>query len=174
MITIAEPIGMNDAKSYVFQSKQALDFFKQDGQKIWGDPAPVYDFLLEFGQEWNGTHWKDFRGSGYRMRKPNHCFENAFRAADRYGLLYCEGYATTGILPVHHAWCLDDQGRVVDFTWRADKAGRAPQDEWHYFGITFDIFRLAYFMAGKETWSCIYDLPYDDRDNLISFVEGAE
>lgn len=162
---------VNDAKLYVTQSLQSLQYFKSQGQKIMGDPTVVYEFLLEHGKEYNGTPWKEFRGSGFRRMKVGYCFENAFRAADRHGLRYVEGYASAGIFPVHHAWCLDDDDRVVDFTWREESVGRISATEWAYFGISFDIFRLAHFMTGKPTWSCIFDLPYDDPENLLTFLE---
>ena len=162
----------NEAKLYVEQTLGAYRIFTEQGTKIWGDPTVVYEFLLEYGQEFKGYPWKKFRGRGYRMMKRNHCFENAFKMADWMGLRYCEGYAFTGVIPVHHAWCLDDDGLVVDPTWR-ESLIRKPQATWDYFGITFDIDRVAHFMAGKPTWSLLFDLPYNDRDNLISFVEGS-
>lgn len=58
---------------------------------------------------------------------PCHCFDNAFTLArrSRGRLRYAEGYAA-GLIPVEHAWCLDDCGRVVDPTW---------DDGVAYFGV---------------------------------------
>jgi hypothetical protein len=68
------------------------------------------------------------------------CFENATRvlleARWRKGLdlYYVEGYAVGASgFPVHHAWVVDADGRVIDRTWtQNDVAGGS------YFGIPFD------------------------------------
>ena len=167
MVLVPEPETGNDARKYVEQSLWSLNYFNSQGQRIMGDPSLVYEFLLAHGKEYSGLPWKTFRGSGWRRMKPQHCFENAFVAADRHGLTYCEGYATTGIFPVHHAWCLDDDNRVVDFTWREEKIGREHPSEWQYFGVAFDLTQLAFALRGKPTWSVLFDLPYAD-ENFIA------
>ena len=154
---------MNAARSYVEQSLDAMRYFTRDGQKILGDPTVVYEFLLEHGIEYRGTPWSEFKGSGWRRKRERHCFQNAFHAAVQYGLQYVEGYAYAGLIPVHHAWNVDDQGRVVDFTWREANQNSSPAT-WEYFGVTFDIEKLARFMRGRPTWSCLFDLPYDKED----------
>lgn len=59
------------------------------------------------------------------------CFMNAFQLAtsdpDKY--TYVEGYAHPGFmpLPIHHAWVVDTEGKVIDNTW--EKPGDA------YFGV---------------------------------------
>lgn len=59
------------------------------------------------------------------------CFMNAFQLAtahpDKY--TYVEGYAHPGFmpLPIHHAWVVDNQGKVIDNTW--ENPGDA------YFGV---------------------------------------
>jgi hypothetical protein len=44
------------------------------------------------------------------------CFKNAMELAMERGWTYCEGYASSAI-PTMHAWCLDDEGNVIDPTW---------------------------------------------------------
>lgn len=58
------------------------------------------------------------------------CYTNAAELCLRGGLHYCEGYATPANInwPLPHAWCIDDDGRVVDPTW---------PDGGHYFGTVF-------------------------------------
>lgn len=61
------------------------------------------------------------------------------------GAVYVEGFATSGLLSVHHAW-VDYHGKVIDLTWRRDKRGKANPhgqqfiygvwpDGWDYFGV---------------------------------------
>jgi hypothetical protein len=73
---------------------------------------------------------------GMRYGAQKHCFYNAFRRGTDgsffepiEGLTYCEGYAQ-GLIIVHHAWLVDQNGNVIDPTWR--EKGTC------YFGIPFD------------------------------------
>lgn len=47
------------------------------------------------------------------------CYMNAGRlAVENPDLVYCEGWAFhAGIIPLHHAWCVDPSGKVIDPTW---------------------------------------------------------
>lgn len=64
------------------------------------------------------------------------CFYNAWELAENMGLHYVEGYAVSGDMPIplEHAWCVNDAGRVFDPTWA---------DGHHYFGMAFNSERLA-------------------------------
>jgi hypothetical protein len=61
------------------------------------------------------------------------------RNPDKYS--YVEGYAM-GVIPVHHAWCVDKDGNVIDTTWSATErvpgTMRAKVGTW-YFGVEFDL-----------------------------------
>lgn len=61
------------------------------------------------------------------------CYSNAAWLARTSGrmLHYVEGYAVSGqlMMPLAHAWCVDDAGQVYDSTWR---------DGHDYFGMVFD------------------------------------
>ena len=47
------------------------------------------------------------------------CFENAAKAALWHDeLTYVEGFAYHGLLPVHHAWVITEEGKAVEVTWR--------------------------------------------------------
>jgi len=66
--------------------------------------------------------------------KPRECFNNATAfAAVRDDVFYAEGYAVGPelVMPVHHAWLVNLNGRVIDPTW-IDIGDHA------YFGIAFD------------------------------------
>ena len=149
---------MNEAKRYVEQNLAVLSHFRNKGSRIWGDATSVYEFLLTHGVEYQGTPWTAFRGSGWRRMKPKQCFENSFKkAATVEGLTYCEGFAYAGLISVHHAWCVDEFDRVVDFTWRVSEVIRTDQTEWAYFGVKFDIEKLARFSRGLTTWSVLFE-----------------
>lgn len=66
--------------------------------------------------------------------KPKDCYRNAWELS-LDGLHYVEGYAIAGDLaiPLEHAWCVDDAGRVYDNTWRKGH---------DYFGMAFNDFSL--------------------------------
>lgn len=70
---------------------------------------------------------------------PKQCFANASRLADaRSDLVYVEGLARATGLPllVHHAWCVDQEGHVVDNTWEHPALCR-------YMGVRFEALELA-------------------------------
>jgi hypothetical protein len=79
----------------------------------------------------------------YKPRFIKHCFENSYRAAvaSRGKLRYVEGFAHSQILPVHHAWNIDEKDRVVDTTWcgvEDDPLYRPPVGT-AYIGCIFDL-----------------------------------
>ena len=112
---------------------------------------------------------------------PKECFANAMALAmndadDR--ISYVEGYAFTGLFPVHHAWALLD-GKIVDVTRSLRKeateeflAGKKPQkdlrdrvlgavpDGWEYFGVEFSLENVCdYCEAHEEGIDSILDDP---------------
>jgi hypothetical protein len=70
------------------------------------------DFLIQHARFWTVQSYP----SNLRPMVPQQCFDNAYRMARKYGWRYVEGYAL-GILPVHHAWVVDHDDRVIDPTW---------------------------------------------------------
>jgi len=73
---------------------------------------------------WILDHGMDFTyqplPSDYRYGEVKHCFMNSFNLMmSNPDLIYCEGYGS-GIIPVHHAWCITRDGEVIDSTWRPD------------------------------------------------------
>jgi hypothetical protein len=152
-------IAVNAGKEYVEQMLEFHRGFKGAG-KILGDPSPVYEFLLLHGQEFQGTKWTKFRGRGYRKMTPRQCFLNAWMMSLIFNeLTYYEGFAYSGLITVHHAWCIDSEGLVVDPTWRA-KNYKLPEIEWEYFGVGFDSHKLKGWWWAKETSSVLFDLDY--------------
>jgi hypothetical protein len=94
----------------------------------------------------------------YPAGEPRSCFDNAFHLAlGDDSLTYCEGYATTGFLPVHHAWCLDAGGGVVDNTWVEENFGADHGDpaEYAYMGIPFSTDFVARAVVQKGTYGVL-------------------
>lgn len=86
----------------------------------------IEDFVLQHGQAF------EFHPLPERMERGpmKECFRNAFNMMlqERNDLIYVEGFAYGCVIPVHHAWCVDKDGRVFDFTW---------EEGWGYYGIPF-------------------------------------
>lgn len=96
-----------------------------------------YRDLLEQGKFYTPIVLPDTIQYG-RMQE---CFANAVRLAMAdETLTYCEGFAYGGLIPVHHAWCINEAGEVLDNTWRtrADGDGHIHRpDEMAYLGIKY-------------------------------------
>lgn len=97
-----------------------------------------YRLIIKVGQWWTPQALP----AKYKYGEVKHCFANAYRLAKRSNgkLRYCEGIAH-GIIPTHHAWCVDAEGKVVDPTWRTrpdDEHAHNP-DDMAYYGVSFDI-----------------------------------
>ena len=97
---------------------------------LWRSPAAL---VLDRGIEWRGSSLPP--GIRYSRRKKSACFYDALMLVqDHPEFVYCEGYACQPPLPlVHHGWCVDPGGGVVDVTWR-------PRDDadvatWVYIGV---------------------------------------
>lgn len=106
------------------------------------------EFILTNGRDWKVA--PNMRG--VKRMKLKECFANATRVAlssDRF--VYCEGFAS-GIIPVHHAWLIDEHGLVVDNTWRQPGA--------EYFGVAFKRKYLYQRLVGQRFYGLL-DTPPD-------------
>jgi hypothetical protein len=98
---------MRDFRGRVPPEGRAYDsrehFIVEHGE--WFEPIPL-------PREYSYGRWK-------------RCFLNSLElVAEHDGLTYVEGYASH-LLPIHHAWCVDAQGRLIDVTWPVDAEARA-------------------------------------------------
>ena len=67
--------------------------------------------ILDKGQHYTEVEYQRF--GDYKM-----CFANSWLASAATGWDYVEGYAwSAGLIPVLHAWCVDETGRVIETTW---------------------------------------------------------
>lgn len=86
---------------------------------------------------------------GFRRGTPKLCFHNARKLVlnrrRRGSLTYVEGYAMRADIgiPMHHAWAIDAERRVIDVTW-AD-----PQNT-EYLGVPFSAATLRQFDDGES------------------------
>lgn len=150
----------NYAREYV---EQTLDMYREFRARKGGRPLQTetrsYEFVVEHGQEFKGTRWTSFRGRGYRKQMQGYCFANAWEMSmERPELTYFEGYAYGGLIPAHHAWCVDELGRVVDPTWRKDKRRELDEEEWDYFGVGFDSHALADWWITRDSASVLAEM----------------
>lgn len=167
-------VEVNAGRMYVEQHLSAMRYFKSlhehDGTTFHGDASPVYEFLLKHGVEFKGTPWKEFL-SKYRKMEKRMCFANSWEAALKFpNLTYYEGFAYAGTIIVHHGWCVDERGRVVDFTWRETGRLDCPADQWEYFGIGWNADELKTWMQQKFTSSLLFEMDYSEPDQIEEFI----
>ena len=87
----------------------------------------VAEFMAEHGVWY--TPPERPRPKGFRKMTDRRCYGNSFTVMHR-GFTYVEGWAANFMgMPIHHAWVVDDEGNMIDPTWR--QVGLA------YYGVPF-------------------------------------
>jgi len=104
---------------------------------------------------------------------PKACFANSQKtvaravAAGKEPLTYCEGFACSGSLsvmyPIHHAWLIDGEGRVVDRTWEFPEASV-------YFGVAFS----TDYVMSRSGARIGFDSLLDDRRDDWALLRDAD
>jgi hypothetical protein len=128
-------------------------------------------FVLEHAREWESAPC----GAEFAGGLPRACFSNSqnalfydMRRGGREGLVYVEGYASSGSLsfslPTPHAWLVDPLGRVIDPTWLDPECSA-------YFGVPF---RAEYVRAMVDTHGpCSMIDNFHNRWELVRTPEAA-
>lgn len=110
--------------------------------QLTGSVGGVGQFYLHFGHR-----FAPCLTASHGAEAPRQCYRNAaLLALSNEQYIYCEGFACppTGI-PVHHAWCINAAGTVVDPTWlQADRSD--------YFGVPIRRRFLAQWTQGASVW----------------------
>lgn len=105
---------------------------------------PMYAALLEKGRFFQAQTLP----AQYKVGTPQNCFQDAWKLAMvHHDLTYCEGEAMN-IIPVHHAWCVDKEGRVIDPTW----SSIGDTGEHAYFGVKIPNDELSKRIMQKKTY----------------------
>jgi hypothetical protein len=108
-------------------------------------------FLLEHGTAYKGRALPKKYGAARGAL--GWCFRNAAGLAlIDDNLTYVEGYAVdheSGGSPIHHAWCIDRHGRVIETTWQnVTKA--------EYFGVPIEAELLAVELSRVSYWGVLF------------------
>ena len=108
---------LRDVKEYL----KLLQSFSNNPDGVWSYNN-IADFLLKEGKPMLGLSktLKGHYGKGF-------CYRTAFEIASSYGYGYVEGYALCeGLIPLEHAWNVDNEGNVIDGSW---------EDGVAYYGV---------------------------------------
>lgn len=132
-----------------------------------GRPGREYASCEEFVLL-NGTMWRyQAKPGNVRWGTEQACYQNVYRLVnDTPGRLYVEGYATTGIMPVNHAWVGQPKsGTVLDNTWQPRRLGQSDPRFWEYLGIAFDflwvmgqVMRMGRYGSIIDNWQADWPL----------------
>jgi hypothetical protein len=108
------------------------------------------DFVSKHGQAFP---WVP--GRAPKIGEQNMCFKNAANMALEQGLVYVEGFALAlpAPIPVAHAWCVGEDGMVIDPTW--DEAILTGERE--YFGIAIKHDYLCVALVRRRMWGVMDD-----------------
>jgi len=103
--------------------------------------------VRDFGRRWEWAELPADVGAGELRR----CFPQAraLAIAQPTRFTYVEGYACNRTpCPIHHAWCVDERGFVVDPTW-------VVTENASYFGIAFEAEILRCTTVDFEGWGLL-------------------
>jgi hypothetical protein len=112
------------------------------------------DLVLREGREYQPARFEEF---DYPRGAERKCFVNAFHLADAHPeLTYVEGFASKRSEPIHHAWCVTEDGRVVDPTWQQHDGDPEPE-QWEYLGVPFELAFVDEITDRKGTYAVFDD-----------------
>lgn len=120
----------------------------------------IYDFILKNGKECNPQPFNEELFPGTPNQKKE-CFRNAWVLSDLHDLIYVEGIANK-IIPMMHAWCVDEDLNVYDPTWDD------PQ-ECTYFGVLFNPVYVAKTIFKRGLYGVI-----DNLEQKFPLITGKD
>jgi len=116
-----------------------IEFYKDRTPREEFQYCCIEDFVLKNGLMFTGRQMEVTKG---RIKE---CYCNAWHLADGRRLVYVEGFAV-GVIPVMHAWCVDEKGNIYDPTW---------EDGREYFGVPFDLAYVTKVIFKKKTFGVL-------------------
>lgn len=161
-LTMIETIKEEDRNAYPATAKGNCEMMAEMHRKagVGGSEKSVEAFLLVYGEEFNGNA----RPEWVEQMTPKMCFMNCYLLVEEQqeGLLgddvpeltYVEGYVLqSGLpIPIHHAWCVTDDGTVIDPTLQ-DRTG---EEETTYFGVRIPFRALEEIVAETGSYSVLF------------------
>jgi hypothetical protein len=121
----------------------------------------TYRLVLDYGKPFNNRLIPSpFRGKIKQCYQ--NCFDPLWRRKDWY---YCEGYAIDDDLnlAIAHAWLINDNGQVIDPTWKDNASGAT------YFGV---VFQHEYVFEIAKITKCYGILENDYLNSHKLMIEG--
>lgn len=119
---------------------------QQFASYLFGEPGALGVVPTHRDLEYISTHGERFSDpqSCRKYGRSGACYENAAKATWKDpSLSYVQGFARGRIGVVFaHAWCVDENGRLVETTWKADLA-----QDFRYFGVRFTHQQLAQLLT---------------------------
>ena len=115
--------------------KSFLDKTQKMPTRSWGEDYIYdgpFDALARHGRMWPVA--ADQSPGETVVSVPKACFDNAYRLARRSKLRYVEGYAL-GVIPVEHAWVVNEQNEVIDPTWHMQRSSLGTA----YYGVVIPL-----------------------------------
>ena len=121
----------------------------------------VEDFIYQLGRKYTPAPWK--LQESYHRRTPKECFANATQLAIIHSeLTYVEGFVyKNGIIPLIHAWCVDDAGVVYDPT-------LLDPENCFYLGVPLKIEFVLQTIEAKGTYGVI-----DNYEHKFPMLRGV-
>jgi hypothetical protein len=153
-------VNINECKQYLEQ----VENLRQSHGKH-PDYVTPYQYILNHGREYGPRVFP----KGIKKGTPRLCYMNAFDLASRnHKFKYVEGVATN-VIPVDHAWCVNEAGEVVDPTW--DKTMLSGKERnADYFGVEIPIPKLYEIMMLTRTYGVF--AAWEKWDKVLKILES--
>lgn len=120
-------------------------------------------FTLKMGRAWRAQTLP----AGVPPGPKRQCYQNAGTLAiENSDLTYVEGYAQPpGLPPVHHAWCVDAEGFVIDNTF-------VDPEDAQYFGVPISPPALRELVEKVQCWGLFAEMM--SAETLLRAVDDVQ